>query len=391
MTIRMKGRQFQADFMFNGRRFRRSFSSVVAAEVWELRAKADAMEGRVVSDDCATVVVPVKPLASGGGGCAGILDFVAHVKKVWWDKKGRRSASKLARNAEMFAEFVGPSVPVSEALTHAQVDRYTDHMTSARHNSNETINRHLASIRVLMRIARRENKIPEMFLLDSFSRSTPRERVVSVAEEQALLAYLERTGRLTEIAYIVFLLDTGGRRGETHALTWESVDWTAGKVTFKGATTKSGKGRNVWLSDRVKARLEGLRRDPQYGAHTTVFGGLNYHGVSAWWQGLRTHLPFLADANLHDLRHTCATRLASKGFDAFRLKDWMGHSSIVTSERYVNLTLDHLRSGRDIINSFGGGDDETFRALAFRGGQSTRNPSDTTRVFPHDVCEPQSV
>jgi len=40
---------------------------------------------------------------------------------------------------------------------------------------------------------------------------------------------------------------------------------------------------------------------------------------------------------LHALRHTCASRLAASGMDAFRIQKWMGHKTIQTTMIYVTL------------------------------------------------------
>jgi len=40
----------------------------------------------------------------------------------------------------------------------------------------------------------------------------------------------------------------------------------------------------------------------------------------------------------HDLRHTFGTRLADAGVDVVKIKELMGHASIVTTMRYIHAT-----------------------------------------------------
>jgi site-specific recombinase XerC len=44
----------------------------------------------------------------------------------------------------------------------------------------------------------------------------------------------------------------------------------------------------------------------------------------------------------HDLRHTFASRLVMSGVDVYRVKQLLGHGSVVTTERYAHLSARHL-------------------------------------------------
>jgi integrase len=69
---------------------------------------------------------------------------------------------------------------------------------------------------------------------------------------------------------------------------------------------------------------------------------LNHHNLI-----FRSFKPLLKKAGLphsvrfHDLRHTAATLLISKGLDAKIVQETLGHSSIITLDIYA-----HLLSGR---------------------------------------------
>ncbi len=44
------------------------------------------------------------------------------------------------------------------------------------------------------------------------------------------------------------------------------------------------------------------------------------------------------NASCHSLRHTFATHKAQQGVSAYRLKDWLGHASLETTQIYVHLS-----------------------------------------------------
>jgi integrase len=347
MATREKGDKFIADFMVQGTRYRRMFDTKSEADLWEAQSRHSLAIGKEVERPSAQIAKVSGPTPRAIG------PFVDHVRKSHWDFKGRKSAHKLHRNAEMFAEFIGPATPVTEALTYQSIQSYLEHMKGVRHNSGDTINRHIASIKVVCKFATYNGIISAMPHIASMEKAQSRDRVISEKEEQALLKFLEQSGRQKEYDLVLFLVDVGARFGETLKLTWDYIDTDSGKITFAASTTKSGKTRSVWATDRVREMLRQRRLRPE-GSQSTVFADVGYWGFQTYWSRLRTRLKFLHDVNIHDLRHTCATRLAAGGASASHIKEWLGHESIVTSQRYINLSVDHLGGARDILNRFGG-------------------------------------
>src|SRR6185369_6432170 len=55
----------------------------------------------------------------------------------------------------------------------------------------------------------------------------------------------------------------------------------------------------------------------------------------------------ITDFRFHDLRHTFGTRLAEAGVDVVKIKELMGHASIVTTMRYIQVaSSSQTKSGR---------------------------------------------
>ena len=59
---------------------------------------------------------------------------------------------------------------------------------------------------------------------------------------------------------VIVSLNTGMRRGELFALTWESIDLQGARITVHGTTAKSGRTRHIPLNaealDILRGRLE---------------------------------------------------------------------------------------------------------------------------------------
>jgi len=64
-----------------------------------------------------------------------------------------------------------------------------------------------------------------------------------------------------------------------------------------------------------------------------------------------TERPRLADNNItpHALRHSCAVALLQAGADLSVIRDYLGHSTIRTTSRYVKT---NLKMKRDILEAF---------------------------------------
>jgi site-specific recombinase XerD len=48
-------------------------------------------------------------------------------------------------------------------------------------------------------------------------------------------------------------------------------------------------------------------------------------------------------ASCHSLRHTCASDLLEQGAEIVSIREWLGHASISSSERYAKLSNQHVK------------------------------------------------
>ena len=78
-------------------------------------------------------------------------------------------------------------------------------------------------------------------------------RFLSDEEEFTLLDYLQKSGNDAFHDAVMFLLDTGARKGELHNLKWDDVDVKTGRITFWH--TKTNTPRTVRMTTRLKSML----------------------------------------------------------------------------------------------------------------------------------------
>jgi integrase len=154
-----------------------------------------------------------------------------------------------------------------------------------------------------------------------------------------------------------------GLRIEEYSLRWQNVDWEQRRLAIPG---KGKKLRHVPLN---VAALDALAKRRKLAPDSElVCPGLEDH--RAWWDAVRAEAS-IDYACWHDLRHTFASRLVMNGVDIYRVKELLGHGSVVTTERYAHLSSRHLHAAFEKLGSVTKSDTEQVRSARPDDGQLT--------------------
>jgi site-specific recombinase XerD len=328
LSARVKGSGWMADFTRDGQRYREfGFQSELEAVAWEAQARVALAKGQHL---------PLGPSPTKTKRLS-IRDHVRYCGRTHW--MDHKSGSKSTRNAELFAEFIGPDVPVGEALTTVAINDYVEEL-KADETSGSTINRRLAAVSVLIYHAKALDLIDRDPLLPWQKEGKNRLRYFTEDEAKAIIATTEFWGYANEARLFRFLLDTGCRVGEALKLSpnRDIHRISPERLTVTFGDTKNGDDRTIPLTARAyeSARLGG-------------FTGLNRWGLRSLWERLRTHHEFIGTASLHTFRHTCASWLVQRGVELYRVQKWLGHKSMVTTQRYAHLSPRHLEGMVDVL------------------------------------------
>lgn len=143
------------------------------------------------------------------------------------------------------------------------------------------------------------------------------------------------------------MANTGMRRREALQLKWIDVEADRIRVVSRTtARTKSGKWRIVPLSETAQIALKRMK----IGAGIDGYVLSRVHRASLSRAFANCQRRAKLDGSLHSLRHTFAAHLVSNGVPLRTVQVLMGHSSIVTTERYAHLAPGHLADSVSRLN-----------------------------------------
>jgi len=212
---------------------------------------------------------------------------------------------------------------------------------------NSSINRELSCLRKIFNVAidwdhAADNPVRKIKFLSE--NGSLRERVLREDEEVRFLKAC--SPHIKPI--VIVALNTGMRKGEILKLCWENVDFKEGEI--KITESKSGKGRIIPLNSVVFSLLSVVKS--KNGGSEYVFPnpktGKPYVDIKRAFNSARRKA-CIEDFHFHDQRHVFASRLVSNGVDLNRVRELMGHASIVTTQRYLHSLKEEKREAVEIL------------------------------------------
>lgn len=149
---------------------------------------------------------------------------------------------------------------------------------------------------------------------------------------------------------LVFLVNTGCRKGEALAAEWTWIDLPGRMVRIPSNEfwqPKNGLPREVPMSDAVRALLSGQRHHERW-----VFPSTLKDRYAVWPKGMFAKVLTAAKVTGHPhmFRHTFASHFLQQVPDLFLLSQVLGHSHGRVTELYAHLLPDHLSRARNAVN-----------------------------------------
>lgn len=217
--------------------------------------------------------------------------------------------------------------------------------------SNGTINRELALLSSAIGYANSDldMDLPNPIKGRLLSEPEGRTRWITHDEAERLIEAAKRSKKVPFLSdFIQLALYTGCRKGELLNLEWSRVDLSAGLLHLEAKHTKSGKRRAVPLSARAREALLSRRNFRERHCPEAAMVFVNEEGQEVrdfrWAFAQACERAGIEDFRIHDMRHTCASWLVMSGAPLAEIRDLLGHSTVMMTERYSHLAPETLKA-----------------------------------------------
>lgn len=244
-------------------------------------------------------------------------------------------------------EFFGEKA--LDSFTLGDFEAYRAHRRKASKLSPSSMNTEILAMLYVLRWAEARGyrvAIPKVKLAKP-PKGRPR---IWTDDEVARLLDVTRTHDPWMLPLVVFLVNTGCRKGEAIAAEWSWVDFKANQIRIPATAAwspKSGRAREVPLADAVKAALAGEKRSPRW-----VFANRDGTGFSYFPDARFKELQTLAGVTggPHTLRHYFASCFLRNGGSMWQLSAILGHTHERVTALYSHLLPGYLEAARNIVN-----------------------------------------
>lgn len=241
-----------------------------------------------------------------------------------------RTCSEYLKDLKAFARWAKANKQDARwsTLTRSDIDEYIT-MRAKEGIKPTTTNRELAAISALYRFFIREGLLKTNPVRFQSRRKVGFHLPNTIPSEDLQTAYKNSFGVVH--VWIGLLSTTGIRISELLGLNWEDIDFKTCALEIKG---KGNKERLVYTTPEY---LELMRQ--AYERHPTEGRIFRYSERDArymLWEALK---PYSRAKQLspHAIRHSFATSLAKNGVNVATIATILGHKSIETTQKYIDM------------------------------------------------------
>lgn len=260
------------------------------------------------------------------------MNYINNFKTYLISIKGysQHTAAAYERDLRQFARYT--HLRNAEArwstITMQDVDAWIVN-NSKNGRKPSTLCRQISSIAAFYRYLKREGYAVENPVKYE-SRPKVAKRIPTTIDHNTMMqAWRKTDGELHTIMTI--LITTGVRIQECLDITWDDIRWEDRKIIIHG---KGGNDRYVYICDILLWELQSVARDKKW----KLFPSWTQERVRREMFWVSQEFDNLKHFSPHTIRHTYATELAKMGANVTTIATLMGHQSIKTTQKYIDMT-----------------------------------------------------
>jgi len=233
-----------------------------------------------------------------------------------------------------------------DGLSVEEIQGHVLHLLDERKLSWSTCNQAICAFRFLYGITLKRSA----FALEIPHGRTP-QRQPEILSRMEVKRLLNAAPRIADGVLLKTTYAAGLRLSEVIALRWSDIDIDidSERMSLRVEQGKGGRDRYTVLSSGLLSELRAYwKRCRPHGPW--VFPGrrdtskpLCDSAVQRLYTQTKKQAGITKRGGIHALRHAFATHLLEAGIDLHTIQQFMGHTSLSTTQRYLHLTQTHLK------------------------------------------------
>ena len=248
------------------------------------------------------------------------------------------------------------------------IPRYIHTLSNERKLKDNTINRKIIVLKMFFQFLYSNHYIdtnPFAIYIYKFKRERNLPKTITIKETEKLLlcstnlklsakSDFEKWKTTRNLALVDILISTGIRIGEAANISIDDIITSEHTILIHG---KGRKQRLIYIScpetwhnlvDWIQIRTSHPTKTNKlfvnrYGEQISV------HGIEYIFKRIKNHSNINAHSTPHYLRHTFATNLLANGADIRSVQEILGHSSVVTTQIYTEVTT---KRKKQVLNKY---------------------------------------
>jgi len=197
-------------------------------------------------------------------------------------------------------------------------------------------------------------EIAYTFNIPKFSGSKKNKEATALSLDHVLsLADVMPSKQLCLMVLTTFYL--GLRQSELRTLRIQDIIWEEKKARIRWEIAKRKKERVLpipdWLIDELISFIDHKSEESQSYAQNKIIFPM---GKVRWERSVKRaslKIGLKEKVTPHTLRHSCGTYLLSKGLNIIKVRDFLGHSSVETTQRYTHV-LDKEDLNKEVLGIY---------------------------------------